>query len=53
MSSAIDIADINEVNDTQVQECRSVRQQGTRSTTDNSEDPTIVEQFVGTKMDQD
>ena len=43
---------VNDVDNIQVQEGRSVRQQEVRAIIDDSDDSTISKQFVGTKMDQ-
>ena len=53
MSSEIDIVKINDVDDTKVQEIRIFRQHEVRYKTNNSDDATITEQFVGNNLDQD
>ena len=53
MSSEIYLVKINDVNEIQVQEYRSVRQQEVRAATDESEGATISDQFVGINMYQD
>ena len=52
MSSAIDIVVVNDVDYTQVQEVGSVIQQEVRATTNNGDDSTIDDLFVGTIMGQ-
>ena len=53
VSPRIDLVKINGVNYTQVQEDRSVRRHEVISTTNDIEDATIADKFVGTNMDQD
>ena len=50
VSSAIDIFVVNDLDDTEVQDRSSVRQQGLKATTNDCDDSIIAEQFVGTSM---